>query len=70
MQLVSRVVRSFSVVEKKDRQKDEESECNKNPETAGWCRVAPFEYGAAAAGVCVEQLCTSHSITIRRAQPC
>lgn len=61
---------SFSGVEKRQRQKEWEAESNKNPETASWRRVAPFEYRAAAAGVCVEQLCTSHSITIRRARCC
>lgn len=61
---------SFSGVEKRQRQKEWEAEANKNPETASWRRVAPFEYRAAAAGVCVEQLCTSHSITIRRARCC
>lgn len=51
---------------KRQRQKEWEAESNKNQEMMCWCLVVPFEYRAAAAGVCVEQLCTSHSITIRR----
>lgn len=57
--------------EKKDGAKKKwELESNKNQETAWFCLVEPFEYRPAAAGDGVEQVCTSHGITIRKARHC
>jgi len=47
---------------------DLEAESKENQETVCCCLLELFEYREAAAGVCVEQVCTSHSITIRRTQ--